>query len=339
MLFENYSNIMRITDAIFINEMKVIDGIVDIPVINHKVIPSRIGSNDYYINRACLKFCSENNERKQLGYLLKKDIEFSGYNVIDKKIVTLNASEVCYGWNKRYGLMDTTGTASGVKNSSDILEKAMKEIIEKNELLLFWYSGINIRYIDYKDLKMGIIRDCILDQFENFIFIVRNISNLYTCIVITFDRNKKQIISSGVSGELELKQAIKGAIGEAIQLVSCFNRSEKEHLNRYAFVTLEESEKIYNKLLYMKNKSEEMIVENLKPINNKGIKLSSWISDLTIVYLNVSGNLCNGKTIRCCSKDLFNCIPTLQNIKLSLHKKILTEYSIDYVNSIDCIIV
>lgn len=73
------------------------------------------------------------------NYRSNKKTEIILINGLKKTLVKRNA--LTYGYDLQYGHKDTTGTASGL-NSNILIEKAICELLEKNELMLMWYKKL-----------------------------------------------------------------------------------------------------------------------------------------------------------------------------------------------------
>ena len=74
----------------------------------------------------------------------EKEIKLLSFNA--DNIISVKGKEVSYGSKYVFGSIDTTGTASGVFKSDDIINKAIFELLEKNELLLLWYGLLAQEY-------------------------------------------------------------------------------------------------------------------------------------------------------------------------------------------------
>ena len=99
----------------------------------------RIKKENYYYpsDGTSISISKELSMRKSYSeYLERFLLSVGGY--------THDGTYVSYGENTNYGYIDTTGTATGI-NSKQVIHKALKELIEKNELFYFWYTNIGER--------------------------------------------------------------------------------------------------------------------------------------------------------------------------------------------------
>ncbi len=239
-------------------------------------------------------------------------------NIIDGTIKTRKRKDLSYGFNSTFGNVDTTGSASGTK-SSRIIEKALSELIEKNEMFLMWYSKSGY-ILKLDESIIDILNSYGLSQKETVIFLSNQLSNVFTIAVLIFKKNK--IMSVGISLNKDEKQGLILAIEEAILLreqnldenVNVYNKmlSEKEYIDVYSMVN------------YFKTKFKYIFLEDLYKHNK--IEVAPFIKNIEVCVLNVSPKQDN-MTIRCVSKDLFNCIPSKDSI-LKSNNNIKTLFQI-----------
>ena len=105
-----------------------------------------------------IKKCyNEYLERFSLGISIDREDTVQSINIIDNSICNRKKKLFAYG-DTSYGHNDTTGTATGI-NSYIIIEKAIRELIEKNDVLCFWYNDsgkvISLSEVHYQKINVG----------------------------------------------------------------------------------------------------------------------------------------------------------------------------------------
>ena len=122
------------------------------------------------VKDAFLKFYSEYIERTVLASNYRNEKKIKAFDLINGKITTLERCCLSYGPNLISGHCDTTGTSSNPFSSIDSVKKAISELIEKNELILFWYLNLGEK-IDANDAEVKkLIKDNLLSNFEVCLF-------------------------------------------------------------------------------------------------------------------------------------------------------------------------
>ncbi|UTY27677.1 YcaO-like family protein [Treponema putidum] len=234
----------------------------------------------------------------------------------------INRSMLGYDIDKAYGKKDTTGTASGLR-SAFIIEKAIMELIEKNELMLMWYKKYCKKLIKTKLVK-DIITQYGLQTNAVEIFYSQNISNIHTIAFFIFD-SKKQIVGSGISGDKNSVNALKSAIEEAIM----------QHLLNKSFFIDFKTPEFKKYFLNLSMTIEKININTLKPI--KKIEIQKEFNDIEIGLLNISAQQ-REITIKALSRRMLNCVPFLGNIKCNLDKYIVKYFEIDkeVENALQC---
>lgn len=151
---------------------------------NEYYAPSTGCAIDKFNQMAVLKSYNEFLERFRLGI-----------GGLSKENIQIN-----YGYNENYGVIDTTGTASG-KISKEIIYKAKTELIEKNEIFLFWYTKDSNFYVVNQSFEIkNFIKKLNFIAQEHIIFCIRNLSNLYTILCISF--KESFLTGCGVAADL-----------------------------------------------------------------------------------------------------------------------------------------
>jgi len=102
-------------------------------------------------------------------------------------------------------------------------------------------------------------------------------------------------------------------------------------------LTVEKNIEVINYINYLNGYLPNI---NFSSSSQKSLKIPNWISSFDVAVLNSMYDL-ESLTIKCISKDLFNCLPIKNNILLSLDKKIIQYYNvhISIINKTpDCIL-
>lgn len=273
----------------------------------------------------CIKKCySEYLERFSLGICIGMKDTVQSINIIDNSICNSQKDLFAYG-DTSYGHNDTTGTATGA-DSCIVIKKAVCELIEKNDVLCFWYSDCGI-VVTLSEMQYHKISECNFISNEFYCFMVEEISNYPTLIIMCF-RDRK-LLATGVSCNRTIEEALDGAIQEAkIMEWQQFNND----LSSFSKFSIFEHETIYcetvRKAKIMKNKGGY----GDEKASNK-IKLKSWIKNIevNVIYSDEKRGL---KTIKCVSNELMSSIPVIENIALCKNKEIIQRY---YKNGkVDC---
>lgn len=276
----------------------------------------------------CIKKCySEYLERFALGIPVNKNLYCSSFDITRKSIRTNSFSAFGYG-DTKYGHNDTTATATGIK-SEEVINKALCELLEKNEVLCFWYGNCGKRVKINKLLEDKINNlNFISDKF--FCFIINELSNYSTVIVLGM--KGKRLITTGVSCTGCAMESFDNAIKEAkIIEWQQYNNKQSEFSN-YSTIEMQD---IY-KVIECKN-SNFMSTDILPDRNYKSVlNLKSWISDicLKVIFSDEKTGL---KTIKCVSEQLLSALPICNNIIKSMDKEIVRRYFV--CKEVDCPIV
>lgn len=265
----------------------------------------------------CIKKCySEYLERFALGIFIDKEDTIQSINILDNSINKRQKKMFAYG-DTLYGHNDTTGTATGI-NSHIIIEKAMCELIEKNDILCFWYNDSGNRIFLSQEYYQKINEyNFISNEFH--CFIVKEISNYPTIIIMCF-RDKK-LLATGVSCNKTMEEAFKGAIQEAkIMEWQQFNNN----LSSFSKLSIIEHKKIYHEII----RKTQVMEESNEKFNKRTVdqlELKKWIKsiEMNIIYADEKRGL---KTIKCISKELMSSIPVMENIILCKNKEVVQRY-------------
>ncbi|MBU3228912.1 YcaO-like family protein [Clostridium algidicarnis] len=289
--------------------------------------PSAIDLSKYDLYK---KVYQEYLERFRIAHNTNSYYKVKCFDALNQKISINNRNVLGYGLNDEYGVMDTTGTASGF-NSEKLKEKALLELIEKNEVMLIWYleKGYNVS-ID--KVVRRLINSIGFHSQDIYIFCSNNLCNLTTFSIFLF--NNKEIVATGVSIDKDSEKALSKALLEA-KLLEAFYRDSD--ISPYKLFSNHQYKTIYE---FVKNLSYTLESICIEKDVKKDIILAPWITSIEFAILNTK---CYQDyiTIRCFSKELLNCIPNQDNIFQSLDKKIFKSYNLseaDILRKPPCII-
>lgn len=283
--------------------------------------PSAIDLSKYNVYK---KVHQEYLERFRIAHNIDNNSKVKSLNPVTGQIFTHNRSILGYGFNDEYGVMDTTGTASGLP-SNELKEKALLELIEKNEVMLMWYLGKGFNVLMDQNIRR-LVNSIGFHSEDIYIFCSNNLCNLITFAVFLFNNNK--IVSTGVSVDKDSNKALFKALLEAKLLESFYRDSQ---ISPYRLFGQYEYKIIYE---FVKNLSREMESINMMENVQQNIILSPWIDSIEFSILNIKAYQ-EYVTIRCFSKELLNSIPNSKNVLSSLDKKIFKEYGLDKKNVLE----
>lgn len=270
-----------------------------------------------------VKSYSEHMERFSLGIPLTRKNLIGSVNIIQKKTLKTKFSEFSYG-NHKVGYNDTTGTASG-RHADDIIQKAVLELIEKNELFCFWYGDKGKRVYCDDELENQIKQYNFISTSIK-IFLMNELSNYPTIIVLGFLDD--ELKTTGVACSPDISTSIRNALNEAKSIEwQTFNNPLAE-ANQYSKEMLQ---LFYKKVNYKEHLCEMVLISSLE--HNESLKISDWIVHIEIAVIGEDINR-GIKTIKCISNQLLNSIPIKKNILLQKEKEIVRKYLNDF--SIDC---
>lgn len=329
MLFSKYNYNYNLSNYRFINIENVAIGCLAVTRIDNKDVPYASSSSDKIINVCLKKLYSEYLERSNMGFNYNSQYDCSAFDLINHRITLIKRKYLSYGKNKMYGYVDTTGTASGNSCSYTIIEKSISELIEKNELYLFWYCNMGKKIPEKKYQNMEISLG--MDQYDNYMFLSQNLSSWSTVICITFKDGIVQ--STGICCDKLLSRAIFGALRESKIL---------KVLNSYRFNTMYNFGEDINHEIFTKIVNYEDFDRDDRDfginIKEHEINLCNWINSIFISNLN-TGNRALGKTISAHSPALLKCLPTKQNLMHCQNIPIVKKYKNKVVETmLDCFI-
>lgn len=343
LLFNYYgNNYLKYSNRVFINREIMLHSALKIFYCkinsNDYVLPYDSSSIDCSLLLAIKKNYSEYLERTLLGAQLVKDKKIKSYGLKDCSIKTISGSDISYLSKGDFGVSDTTGTSSGGCNSKKIIEKGILELVEKNELGLLWYgmlgSGVNVSanryqfYLEYFNDVPGTVDEIVILYSNNF-------SNIHVVYIFLFKDEK--LVSSGIGGRFTFIEAFNSAILEAKLLLTIYRDAK---FGEYASVSDQECQRIYchiKKISTIKVYDFNQLNETMQKSDSIEFTFPS-LDAFEIVFLNYC-NYINSKTIKVCSRMLYNCVPKREN--LIEMREIYRLYNINpfQSNIPDCIIV
>ena len=214
-MFDYYNEAFFLNKTVFKNDPVIAMGVFKCEKTKDKkkVFPYTNTSASKSKSVALGKLHSEFLERFKITYhhRVSKKTTSIKFGDLSQSIICNDA--LTYGGDKIYGHKDTTGTASGFC-SNKIIEKAICELIEKNELMLMWYKKLCFKVQHSQSVNEKIISYG-LNPEKIKLFFVQNITNLFTivCFILNDD---DLIIGSGISCDKDVNSALLSSIEEAI---------------------------------------------------------------------------------------------------------------------------
>lgn len=313
------------TNTRFINKSKTVVGSIAPIRFGNIEIPAVSSATDSSFNISLCKLFSEFLERNIIGVHYKSEKRILTYDLLNCELDYLPASDFSYGEEGKYNCVDTTGSAAG-NNSYDVINKAISELIEKNELFLFWYCKKG-KLIENNIFIQKILFNYGLAEFENFLFMSNNLSNWPTVIYVSF--NNKAIVTTGICCAKKLSDAIEGAIceGKTLRVLDVL-----KHPNTDNRMKLE----VYN---FIRNYTSESktVNQNLKRTLIHDLKIADWIDDL---YIGLFDSSIHGKVVTVSSNSLIKCIPNNENLAFCRNTHIVKKNIGDFshITEVDCVI-
>ncbi|GAB3808696.1 YcaO-like family protein [Virgibacillus kimchii] len=313
--FYEYDYLFNIPSNIFLQEKyylsysyfgKVVDN-------NGNVSPS--GCNAIASNKkeSFIKSMSESLERRSLmfgGYRNEQTEEnyIKAWNILNNEEKLLPYHYTRYSVTPPY-VIDTTGTASHFK-SEQAVNNAIREILEKNALFLFWYGKegykLKTNYFDkntyYKRLRLN---EFCVEVYTNYYF---------APLISVFSIIKKGnlIYASGAGTGFNIEEAIDKSLSEAYLLtwqnitvgnIQSFNSSYHMECINYLNNFIEGSYKFIKG--YGETNERKLILKSIP----------HWVEDLYVILLNKS-IFTQYKTLKVFSTYLNNHIPLKSRLNL-----------------------
>lgn len=279
-----------------------------------RIGPENGSSAGYNKHEVLIRATSEAIERRSsmIGSFSKKvDKKVKTWNVIKNKIDRLDREYT----RMLEGKTDTTGSALHIKSSTAI-ENAVKELLEKNALFLFWYGKMGYRIEEKYYLDNEYFNILSSAGFKTKVFINNYFEPLHTLFVISHKDN--DLFLCGLGSHTNPLIALKHAFEEAylIGYMQYYALSIGIKPDENLWWT-EEKERHIEKLAEIETVELNSIFYEDFNLNNIIQNLPKFIEDLHIIYLeqSLSKKL---KGVRVYSKDLINCLPLKKNINISI---------------------
>ena len=329
LFYHEYENYIH-TNMGFIRQPNTIVGSISTMRMFGLEIPSVSSATDWGMQILIKKIYSEYSERENIGIAMASCDDTIGWDFVKRTIERFAEKEVGYGESNRFGYVDTTGTGASVSNSRTVIAKAVSELIEKNELLLFWYLGKG-EMVQIDDCVKSELKKYGLDCFENFFFKCQNLSNWSTIIHIAC-RNR-EVISTGICCCSNDMDAIKGAINETKTLRTLNLLRHRSSINCDKLT----HETVYRYILELRKKQSPKESVKLRRIEYLDIEIADWIKNMQILFLGHGEK--KGKVVTALSDSLIKCVPQKGNLKYCSEVEIYKRYQIgDVEEKVECIV-
>lgn len=305
-------NQLDLVTDLFINSSPTVSVVTQTNfIIDESVGPETGSSASFNKLEALIKSVSESIERRSsmLGANVSKDYnsEVETWDMVKGRKGILKQRYTRLSNNKT----DTTGAAIHV-NSNLAIYNALRELIEKNSLFLFWYGfiGNRINADFYKENKYYTFFS--QNGFETTVFINDFFKPFTTAIVISY-KEEDQFIC-GLGSDVNIEKCIEHAFKEAfligyMQYYAILAGLGKDK-NNWACVDKINHLQNLKKLDYAMMDLEgeyEFTLEDLVS------KLPKFMTELHLIYIE-QRLVPNLKCVRVYSKDLINCLPLKKNI-------------------------
>lgn len=292
--------------------------------------PSDSTGIDSKLQKAVVKAFSEHLERRKMGIYMDMSNNVLCYNFTTKTPALIVAKNFAYGYNKMFGWNDTTGTAAGY-NSDKVIRKACYELLEKNEMLLFWYKDLG-EYVEKNDYINCVIRELQFSSERVEIFSSRNLCNRYTFFTICISRGR--VVSSGVCLDDKPEHALRSALYEARLLEWQNKNNPNSNINKLS------DDEMKSIIQFIDNKKKRMKKFKDFECPSDCFRINEWIKEMYIGLLSMPNDY-SPVTVKCISKELFNCIPKRHYILDSKEKEILKRFGIteyEIAKQVECIL-
>ncbi len=321
MLFANSSNRFRLNHNHFTDNLNISFGILEMIKVGKKILPYTQSAIDKNKSVAYLKAYNEYLERVRIGFNGASDGYVDFFNLLTSSVGKTKREYLGYGANEAFGMMDTTGSASGL-SSDRVIQKAKNELIEKNELLLLWYKKLGFS-LEIDDGVLKTIESIGFASKQIFLFACNSILDSPTFVVILFN-DENTLTATGVSFGGTYHRSFIGALYEA-KLLERINLEST--YSPYAAIRPEEHNDVYQYVCLLRDTLPKRTLANF--VETEDATLPHWLTSLNVALLNTKG-FQRELTVRCFSSDLLNCIPLKDNIEHSHNNTIIREYSILY---------
>jgi len=320
MLFENFRDNFVLSNQEYLNIDCTGVGSINVFSLKKGIAPYTCSANSKTYNTLIKKMYSEYLERSQIAIIGEKSNSKKCVNLCDNSTQhIIESTALSYNLGELEGVTDTTGTASGNGESTFIIKKALSELIEKNELYLFWYYSMGERLI-IDDLIKHFLKKMNFNHYDNYFFKLNNLSSWPTIIFLVF--KDEELITTGICCNYLLDKAIEGAIKEA-KVLRMMNMYEEDSIFDPKDCT---SSYLYN-WINMKENTNFKMDNHFNYIKSLNIWISSDINNLYLSILNTSHRNNQGKTIRVFSPELLMCVPSKEQLKYCANIPLIKKYS------------
>lgn len=273
------------------------------------------------------KSFSEHLERFYTSLAYQSKQEILSYDLLNNRIKTNKLGLFSYGPNKRFGYVDSTGTAAQNAYSYNIVNKAISELLEKNELFLFWYHKLG-QCLSLDKQTKKLLTDYGLSDLDCYLFQCNNLSTWPTIITIFIKNNR--IVTTGICCHKNLSMAIEGAISEAKVLRFMHMLQYKPVLELPDTIHAQAIKHIQDiNFSVEKQRGKFLFVEHLD------IAIADWIKNLQVAVIGKN----RYKVITFFSDSLIKCVPNIEKLKYCTNVDIFKQYPIANINEhIDCVV-
>lgn len=303
----------------YLKDTRIISAELSKIIVDRNVFPedcSAVGKNKVLLVK---KLFSEYYERRTLGF--NSFSKRQTFVISQEDVTQIHRSEIGYGYSKRYGFLDTTGTSAG-NSTLDMKDISLRELIEKNECLLFWYTNRYKTIVKNKQLYQ-IIRKLGMDvpNLEVFLFYMNELSTAHTVIVFCFYNGI--LISTGSSCSKKYNTSLRAALLEAKMIMTVYYGRNVVPIDRLRDSLYQKD--IYGFIQDKYSQGKKVLFRKIK--DTPEIVLAKWIDDVEFVMIDMIRNSrCKG--IRCCSKKLINCLPYREYLRYMPDKAVMKKYDI-----------
>ena len=276
--------------------------------------------------KIALKKCySEYLERYSLGIKVGSEECTEVIEYTRKQIGNNYLSAFAYG-DHATGHNDTTGTAAGLY-SDFIINKAICELVEKNEVFCFWY-GSKGNVVEQTAEVKKIINKLGFISTDFFCFCLQEISNYPTILVLGF--LNQRLITTGVSCTNNILSSLQNAFQEA-KIVEWQQFQNPE--SNFSSFSDDDHRTFWDKIVQKHNSLPKY---NYESQMHSHIIFAEWVNNIQIRLIHEDRRV-GVKVIKCISEELLSCLPIKKNIEYSLNKEIVKRYYLD--KEVDCPIV
>ncbi|MBN8194218.1 YcaO-like family protein [Bacillus sp. NTK074B] len=260
------------------------------------------------------KAFSEILERRNLllGGSVSKEDKVPTWDIVGNKSSYLPYEYTTYQTEGPFP-SDTTGTATHF-NSIDAVEIAVKELLEKNALFLFWYGKVGKRLEINSDILNLTIHKHLEREIDDLKMFV-NTSFGHLKVVFTILLKKGSIISCGIGTSFSIEEAIKKSLEESYIL-----KWQKEFNNILSLEFMNVAPDTINhesQMEYLEHLSQLPIYTRQSDDEvNSGIYpcIPSWVTNMHVIMLQ-NKLYPSLKCVKVFSTDLYNHVPLHQYIK------------------------